>query len=307
MRFLGLSLSLISIVALTAAPTLKPEAPLVAQATAIYRSKAVVMPATPADILKLQQDGDANLAMRTLTGRWLADRLAQAQMPDEFLLQRVLEGFSWDESGVLQLHTAGLDTNLLRMLAQAKPLGLSPEAQERLTKANVDSVVVAALAKKPMGTLPPIKSMADLAMAALASDPVLGSPAFKAQLDVQRKKIEKGMSKQFQSGSFKQEIWDRTLESWRSQIQVGADSRNLLAQAGTEIVDAPPPEAPSPMAGMFGAAQTGNDLFLKSASLGAALSVGDIVAILKSRTTALIRATEPKETYAFRLEDATVC
>lgn len=305
MRRLGLSLSLLSAAALATPPPVKPEAPLVAQATALYRSKAVVMPATPADILKLHQEGDANLAVRTLTGRWLADRLAQAQLPDEYLLQRVLEGFSWDEAGVLQLHAVGLDTNLMRMLAQAKPLGLSPDAQERLTKAGVDSAVVATLVKKSMGALPPMKSMADFAMAALASDPVFGSPAFKSQLDDQRKKIEKGMSKQFQSGSFKQEIWDRTLESWRSQIQVGGDSRNLLSQAGTEIVDAAPEAPESMMSGMFGAAQVGNDLFLKSTPLGAALAVGDIVSVLKTKTTALIRAKDPKVVYSFRHEDAT--
>jgi len=305
MRYLGLSLSILSVVTLSAAPPVKPEATLVAQATALYQSKAVVMPATPADLVKLQQEGDANLAVRTLTGRWLADRLAQAQLPDEYLLQRVLEGFSWDEAGVLQLHTAGLDTNLMRMLAQAKPLGLATEAQERLSKEGVDPATVASLAKKPMGALPPMKSMADFAMAALANDPVLGSPAFKAQLDDQRKKIEKGMSKQFQSGSFKLEIWDRTLESWRSQIQVGADSRNLLAQAGTEIVDAAPEAPESMMPGMFGAAKTGNDLFLKSTPLGAALVVGDIVSVLKTRTMALIRVKDPNEVYSFRLEDTT--
>lgn len=305
MRFLGLSLTLLSAGILPAASPLKPEAPLVAQATALYRSKAVVMPATPADLVKLQQEGDASLAVRTLTGRWLAERLALAQLPDEYLLQRVLEGFSWDEAGVLQLHAAGIDTNLMRMLAQAKPIGLAPEAQERLSKAGLDSTAVASLAKKPMGALPPMKSMADFAMAALASDPVLGSPAFKSQLEDQRKKIEKGMSKQFQSGSFKQEIWDRTLESWRSQIQVGVDSRNLLAQAGTELVDAAPEASESMMPGMFGAAQVGNDVFLKSTPLGAALVVGDIVSVLKTKTTALIRAKDPKDVYSFPHEDAT--
>lgn len=304
MRFLCLSLSILSVVALPAAP-LKPEAPLVAQAAALYRAKTLVMPASPADILKLHQEGDASLAVRATTGRWIADRLAQAQIPDESSLQRMLEGFSWEEAGVLLLHNAGIDTNLMRTLAQAKPIGLAPEAQERLAKSGVDPRIVAALAKKPTGALPPMRSIADFAMAAMASDPILGSPAFKAQLDDQRKKIEKGMTKQFQSGAFKQEIWDRTLEGWRSQIQVGADSRNLLAQAGTEIVEAMPQAAEPMMSGLFGAAQTGNDLFLKSTPLGAALVVDDIVAVLRSRTIALIRVTEPKDTYSFRLEDAT--
>lgn len=304
MHFLRLSLILFSAGVLPAASPLKPEAPLVAQATTLFKAKTVVMPATPADLVKLQKEGDASLAVRALTGRWLADRLAQAQVPDEYLFQHVIEGFAWDEAGVLQLHAAGLDTNLMRMLAQAKPLGLAPDAQERLSKAGVDATTVASLAKKPMGALPPMKSMADFAMAALASDPIMGSPAFKSQLEDQRKKIEKGMSKQFQSGSFKQEIWDRTLESWRSQIQVGADSRNLLAQAGTELVDAAPEAPESMMPGMFGAAQMGNDMFLKSTPLGTALAVGDIVSALKTKTTALIRAKDPKEVYAFRPEDA---
>ena len=306
MRVSILSVSLLSAISLSAATPLKPEPPLVAQAEALYRAKAPAMPTTVADILKLNQEGDANLAMGALTGRWMADRLAQAKIPDEHSLPRMLEGFSWDEAGVLQLHSAGLDTGVLRMLADARPLGLAPEPQERLGKAGVDSRVVAALARKPVGPLPPMKSMADLAMAALASDPVLGSPAFRSQLDDQRKKIEQGMAKRFREGDFKREIWDRVLENWRSRIQVGSDARNILAPSGSEIVDAPPPEAPSPMAGMFGAAQTGNDLFLKSASLGAALAVGDVVAILKSRTTAHIRATEPKDAHAFRFEDATV-
>ena len=306
MRFRSLSLSLLSVLSLPATSPLKPEAPLVAQADALYRAKTPTMPATVADILKLHQEGDANLTLGALTGGWMADRLAQAKVPDEYSLPRMLEGFSWDEAGVLQLHGAGLDTGVLRMLADARPLGLAPEAQEQLGKVGVDPRVVTALARKQVGTLPPMKSMADLAMAAMASDPIMGSPAFKSQLDDQRKKIEQGMAKRFQEGSFKREIWDRVLETWRSRIQVGSDARNVLAPSGSEIVDAPPPEASSPMAGMFGAAQAGNDMFLKSASMGAALAVGDVVAVLRSKTTALIRATEPKDAYAFRLEDAMV-
>lgn len=305
MRFCSLSLSLLTVLSLPAATPLKPEAPLVAQAEAFYRSKSPAMPVTVADVLKLQE-GDANLALGALTGRWMADRLAQGKIPDEHSLSRMLEGFSWDEAGVAQLHGAGLDTGVLRLLADARPLGLAPEAQERLGKAGVNSRVVTALARQPMGTLPPMRSMADLAKAAMVSDPIMGSPAFKSQLDDQRKKIEQGMAKQFQGSSFKREIWDRVLETWRSRIQVGSDARNVLAPSGSEIVDAPPPEAPSPMAGMFGAAQAGNDLFLKSAPVGAALAVGDVAAVLRGRTTALIRAKEPKDAYVFRLEDATV-
>lgn len=306
MRFRSLSLSLLSVLSLSATSPLKPETPLVAQADALYRSKTPAMPATVADVLKLHQEGDANLTLGALTGRWMADRLAQGKIPDEHSLPRMLEGFSWDEAGVLQLHGAGLDTGVLRMLADARPLGLAPEAQERLGKAGVDFRVVTALARKPVETLPPMKSMADLVMAAMASDPVLGSAAFKSQLDDRRKKVEQGMAKRFQEKDFKREIWDRVLETWRSRIQVGSDARNVLAPSGSEIVDAPPAEAPSPMGGMFGAAQVGNDLFLKSTPVGAALAVGDVVAVLKARTTALIRAKEPKDAYAFRLEDVTV-
>ncbi len=79
-------------------------------------------PTSPADILKLYQEGDANLALRVLIRRWMVDRLADGKVPDEFLFQKMVAVLTWNEAGVLQLSTAGLDKGVLRALAIAKPL-----------------------------------------------------------------------------------------------------------------------------------------------------------------------------------------
>ncbi|MBL0311608.1 MAG: hypothetical protein IPP78_02605 [Holophagaceae bacterium] len=255
MHFRSVSLSFLVASTLAAGPSLKPEAPLVAHAYGLFRTTSPKMPATPADILKLNQDGDANLALGALTGRWIADRLAEGKLPDEFLFQRMLVGFTWDEAGVLQLHSAGLDKGVLRALATAKPLGLSQEAQDRLTKAGLDPRIATMLGALPAGSLPAMKSMADQAMGAMMSGlPMAQNPAMKSQLEGYQKKIETQMASKFRSDGFRKEIWDRVVDNWRSRIQVGADAQAMLAPMGTDIVNAPPEPVGAGASGMFGAA-----------------------------------------------------
>ena len=276
-----------------------------AHAAGIFRPASPAVPATPADILKLHQEGDANLAFGALTGRWIADRLAEGKAPDGSLFQRMLAGFTWDEAGVLTLSTAGLDKGVLRALATAKPLGLSQEAQDRMTKAGLDSRIVGRLAAPPPAPLPPMGSIADQAMGAMAAHPMANNPMFKSQFEGMRKKIETEMAAKFRSEDFRKEIWNRILDNWRSRIQVGLDARAMLAPMETEIVNAPPEAAGAGASGMFGAAAAGNDLFLKSSPLALGLGVADILTALKSRSTALIRATRPNDIETFRFEETT--
>ncbi len=305
MRFPTLSLALLAIAGFAASPSLPPEAPLVAHASGIFRAASPVVPTSPIEILKLHQEGDANLAFGAITGRWIADRLADGKAPDAFLFQRMLAGFTWDDGGVLQLSNAGVDKGILRALATAKPLGLSPEAQDRLTKAGLDSRIAAMLAAPPPGPPPPMGSIADQAMSAMAAHPMANSPMFKAQFERMRKKIETEMGAKFRSEGFRKEIWDRVLENWRSRIQVGLDARGMIAPMETQIVNAPPEGAGAGASGMFGGAVVGNDLFLKSSPLAIGLGAVDVLTALKSRASALIRPTKPKDVETFRFEETT--
>ena len=305
MRFRSLVHFSLASAAFAAGLSLPPEAPLVAHAAGIFRAASPVVPATPVDILKLHQEGDANLAFGALTGRWMVDRLADGKVPDEFLFQRMLAGFTWNEAGVLQLSTAGLDKGILRALAIAKPLALSREAQDRLTKAGLDSRIVAMLAAPPLAPPPPMGSIADRAMGAMAAHPMANNPMFKSQFEGMRKKIETEMAAKFRSEDFRKEIWNRILDNWRSRIQVGQDARATLAPMETEIVNAPPEAAGAGASGMFGGAAAGNDLFLKSTPLALGLGAADILTALKARTTALIMATRPSDIETFRFEETT--
>ena len=82
-----LMLSMISMTCIQAASPLKPEAPLIAQAEALYRSKTPLAPTGVDDILKLHLQGDAKFAFEAITGRWVVDSLASGKIPDECTLQ----------------------------------------------------------------------------------------------------------------------------------------------------------------------------------------------------------------------------
>jgi hypothetical protein len=73
----------------------------------------------------------------------------------------------------------------------------------------------------------------------------------------------------------------------------------------TEISNVQPEAAGAGGSGMFGAAAVGNDLTLKSTPLGVALGVTDVLAVIKSHSTALIRARNPNDAESFQVEDAT--
>lgn len=306
MRACALVLPLLVAFGLDATSPLKPEGPLLTHASAIYRAPALVLPATPEDVLTLHQAGDVSLAFGALTGRWIADRLAEGKIPDGFLFQRMLQGFAWNEAGVLQLQAAGVDKGVLRALATAKPLGLSSEAQGHLVTAGLDPQIAAMLGASPMAALPPLKSMADQAMGSmLAGHPMAQNPAFKSQLDAYLKKIETEMGSRFRSESFRKELWERVIENWRERVQVGNDPGAVLAPVATEILDAPPESPERAAAGMAGVARAGNDLFLKSTPLGVALGAADVLAVLNAKTAVRIRATNPKEIESFRFEETT--
>jgi hypothetical protein len=237
MRFSCTLLSLVSMTALNAASPLSPEAPLVAKANKVYQASSAVPPASPSDLLKLAKEGDVSLAFTACTGRWIVDRLALGQMPDDHSIQRMLQDFYWDDAGVLQLQGAGLDGGLLRALASARPLGLSEDARQRLTKAGVDTRVVAALAKKAETNLPPMKSLGDLLMESVSNEPMMQIPGAKDQFAKAMKGVEGKMTSRFKSESFRKEIWESLLENWRSRIQVGSDAKLVLSPVATTIVD----------------------------------------------------------------------
>lgn len=305
MRFRAFPLSILVTAAFASRPSLAPGGPLVAQASGIFRADSLRLPATPADVLRLHREGDANLAFGAMAGRWIVDRMGEGRQPDEFLYRRMLAGFSWDEAGAAQLVSAGVDKGVLRALAMAKPLGLSQEGQDRLIKAGLDSRIAVMLGAQPVGTLPAMRTMADQTMGGMmAGNPMANNPAFKAQIEAYQQKIAAQMASQFRTEEFRRGIWDRIVDNWRSRIQVGANARAMLAPVGIEISNAQAKPAGADVPGGFGATATAND-FLRSTPLAVTLGAAEVLAVINSRSTALIRATDPKDVESFRFEDVT--
>lgn len=283
---------------------LRPEAPSVAQARNLYLGSIQTGPlSTTADLLRLHQECDADLAVMAIMGHWVFDTLSQGRMPDDRAYQRILKGFSWDEASVLQLSKAGISKALLRALARANPLGIAAEAQGRLAQAGVDPTVIQNLALPPQHEpLPPLRRVGDFIRESTANNPMFQNPAIKAQVDGAMKQAEKQIVAKAKSKEFQNEIWEKLLDAWRAQVFVGPDSATIITPVATDLVGHGGPQTAFGAEGIFSDAQAANDLFLHSTPLGAVLDVTQVISILGAKRQAEVRAKDPASVEVFPVD-----
>jgi hypothetical protein len=170
----------------------------------------------------------------------------------------------------------------------------------------VDTRVVAALAKKAETNLPPMKSLGDLLMESVSSEPMMLIPGAKDQFAKAMKGMEGKMTARFQSESFRKDLWESLLENWRSRIQVGSDARLALSPVSTTIVDGTPEDPGRAVQGMMEGAEVANDVFLRSTPLGLGLAAGELVNMVGAKTTAMVRVSNPRDMETIQASESTV-
>jgi hypothetical protein len=280
---------------------MRPEAPLISRAEAIFRAGAALPLATPADMQKLFMEGDGSLNILAVVGRGIADTLAQGLMPDERMPQRLFAGLAWDEAGVLTLKAAGLSNHSLLGLAKLRPLGLALEARERLLKAGIDPVTVAALESAPQAPFPPLKELGMMSM--MPDSPMAQNPAFKAQFEKAMQGVKEKLNAHFKSPAFRDELWRQLLEAWRTRIQVGSDQEETLDAAQTDVVMDGASGSPLIAPPLMSAGATAN-AFLKSSPLTAVLDAATILDVLRAKASVAVKLVKPEDVRAFTPEQA---